>query len=342
MMQRRPDPSANADARKRGTRRLPAGWMLFAGLAAFAFPAWTFGADYPARPLRLVVTFPPGGAADILARGISPKLAEQLRQPVVVDNRPGANGVIGFELVAQSPADGYTLLLAFTTGVAINPLLAKVSYDPQKDFAPVSMLSRTPMALVASRSFPANSVRDLIAMAKATPGKISYASPGTGNPNHIAGELFKSLAGVDLVHVPYKGAGPLMTDVIGGHIPIAFVTLAAALPQVRAGKLKSLAITGERRWSGLADVPTMAEAGLPGLVVVEWFGILVPAHTPQVVVSRLNEEIVKAVQSPEIQARLTEQGLEPIASTSDEFAAVIRSDIAKWSKAIQRTGIRAE
>jgi tripartite-type tricarboxylate transporter receptor subunit TctC len=226
--------------------------------------------------------------------------------------------------------------------VAINPVLSKVSYDPEKDFAPVSMLSRTPMTLIASPSFPANSVKELIAFAKASAKKISYASPGTGNPNHLAGELFKSLAGVDLVHVPYKGAGPAMVDVMGGHIPIAFVTLAAALPQVRAGKLKSLAITSDRRWSALPDVPTMSEAGLSGLEVVEWFGILAPAHTPKPSISRLNEEIVKTVRSPEIQARLTEQGLEPITTTSDEFAAVIRSDIVKWSKAIKQTGIRAE
>jgi tripartite-type tricarboxylate transporter receptor subunit TctC len=317
------------------------GWLVLTALATFVSPAWTLAADYPSRPLRLVVTFPPGGAADILARGISPKLAEQLGQPIVVDNRPGANGAIGFELVAQSPADGHTLLLGFTTGVAINPILSKVSYDPEKDFAPVSMLSRTPMILIASPSFPANSVKDLIALAKATPGKISYGSPGTGNPNHLAGELFKSLAGVDLVHVAYKGAGPVMVDVIGGHLPIAFVTLAAALPQVRTGKLKALAITSDRRWSALHDVPTMSEAGLHGLEVVEWFGILAPAHTPRAVISRLNHEIVKAVRSPEIQARLTEQGLEPVATTSDEFAAVIRSDIVKWSKAIKQTGIRA-
>ena len=317
-------------------------WLALAGLATLALPAWTFAADYPSRPVRLVVTFPPGGAADILARTISPTLAEQLRQQIVVDNRPGANGAIGFELVAQSPADGYTLLLGFTTGVAINPVLSKVSYDPEKDFAAVSMLSRTPMILIAGRSFPANSVKELIALAKATPGKISYGSPGTGNPNHIAGELFKSLAGVDLVHVPYKGAGPVMVDVIGGHVPIGFVTLAAALPQLRAGKLKSLAITSDRRWSALPDVPTMSEAGVRGLEVVEWFGILAPARTPKALISRLNEEIVKAVRSPEIQARLTEQGLEPVTTTSDEFVAIIRSDIVKWSKAIKQTGIRAE
>ena len=314
-------------------------WLV---LSTLSVPGWTFAADFPSRPLRLIVPFPPGGAADILARGISPRLSGRLRQQMVVDNRPGANGIIGFELVARSPADGYTLLLGFTTGVAINPLLvSKVSYDPEKDFAPIGMLSRTAMTLIVSPSFPANSVKDLIALAKATPGKITYASPGTGNPNHIAGELFKSLAGVDLVHVPYKGAGPAMVDVIGGHVPVAFVTLAAALPQLRAGKLKSLAITSDRRWSALPDVPTMSEAGVRGLEIVEWFGILAPAGTPKAVIARLNEEIVTAVRSPEVQARLVEQGLEPVTTTSEEFRTVIRSDIAKWSKAIKQMGISA-
>ena len=314
-------------------------WLV---LSTLAVPGWTFAADFPSRPLRLVVPFPPGGAADILARGISPRLSGQLRQQMIVDNRPGANGVIGFEVVARSPADGHTLLLGFTTGVAINPLLvSKVSYDPEKDFVPFSMLSRTPMTLIVSPSFPANSVKDLVALAKATPGKLTYASPGTGNPNHIAGELFKLSAGVDLVHVPYKGAGPVMTDVIGGHVPVAFVTLAAALPQLRAGKLKLLAMTSDRRWSALPDVPTMSEAGVRGLEIVEWFGILAPAGTPKAVIARLNEEIVTAVRSPEVQARLVEQGLEPVTTTSEEFRTVIRSDIAKWSKAIKQMGISA-
>ena len=316
--------------------------LLGFGLVALASPAWTIAADYPSKPLRLVVTFPPGGAADILARTISPKLAEQLRQPIVVENRPGANGAIGLELVAKSPADGHTLALGFTTGLAINPVLSKVAYDPKKDFAPVSLIARTPMALIVTPSFPANSVKELISFVKAAQNKISYATPGTGNPNHLAGEMFKSAAGVDLVHVPYKGAGPAMADVMGGHVPIAFVTLAAALPQIRAGKLKPLAITSDRRWSALPEVPTMTEAGLSGLEVVEWLGILAPARTPVAAIARLNEEIAATVRSPEIQTRLTEQGLEPVTTTSDEFAAIIRTDIERLSKAIKLTGIRAE
>ncbi len=310
--------------------------------AALAIPAVVRSADYPLRPLRLVVPFPPSGAADILARTIAPKFGQELRQQVVVDNRPGANGVIGFDLVARSPADGYTLLIGFTTGVAINPMVSKVSYDPIRDFAPVSIVARTPMMLIAHPSFPGNSVKELIALAKAAPGKLSYASPGTGNPNHLAGEMFKSMAGVDLVHIPYKGAGPVMVDVMGGHVPIAFVTLAAALPHVRAGKLKSLAITSDKRWPALPEIMTMADAGLHGLEVIEWFGILAPARTPKAAISRLNEEIVKTVRSPEVNARLAEQGLEPYVTSSEQFATVIRADIDKWSKVIKHVGIRVE
>jgi len=235
------------------------------------------------------------------------------------------------------------LLMGFTTGVAVNPLLvAKIPYDPVKDFTGVSMLARTPMVLIANPAFQARSVQELIALAKASPGKIAYGSPGTGNPNHLAGELFKSMAGVDLVHVPYKGAALVITDVIAGHVPVAFVTLPAALPQVRAGKVKALAVTSDKRSPVALDIPTMSEAGLLGLDISEWFGILVPAGTPKAVLSRLNEEIVKAVHSPEVRERFTAQGLEPATTTIDEFAAVIKSDIGKLARIIKQAGIRAE
>jgi tripartite-type tricarboxylate transporter receptor subunit TctC len=327
--------------RRREFSSLGLGLLLAASI--FVWPAESIAADYPEKPLRLIVPFPPGGAADILARGLGPKLGAELGQHIVVDNRPGANGVIGFDVVAKAAPDGYTLLMGFTTGVAVNPLLvAKASYDPVRDFAGVSMLARTPMVLIANPAFQANSVQELIVLAKTTPGKISYGSPGTGNPNHLAGELFKSTAGIDLVHIPYKGAALVITDVIAGHVPIAFVTLAAGLPQVRTGKLKALAVTGDKRASAAPGIPTMAEAGLPGLELSEWFGILVPAGTPKPVISRLNQAIVKAVQSPEVQGRFVEQGLEPVSTSVDEFAAVIRADIDKLSKIIKRAGIRAE
>jgi tripartite-type tricarboxylate transporter receptor subunit TctC len=303
----------------------------------------SLGADYPARALRLVVPFPPGGALDILARGLTPKLATQLGQQIVIDNRPGANGVLGFDVVAKAPADGYTLLMGFATGVAVNPLLIpNLPYDSAKDFAPVAIIARNPMILIASATFPSGSVQELIALAKSTPGKISYGTPGVGNPNHLAGELFKSITGVNLVHTPYKGAALVINDLIGGHLPVAFVTLPAAVPQLRSAKIKALAITSERRSIAAPDVPTMAEAGVAGLDFHDWGGILVPAGTPAAVIARLNGEINRVVSSPEIHSRFNEQGLEPLAMTAAEFAALIRSDTERLAKIVKQAGIRAE
>jgi tripartite-type tricarboxylate transporter receptor subunit TctC len=300
-------------------------------------------ADYPVKPVRLVVPFPPGGTLDILARGLAPDLAGQLGQQVVVENRPGANGVIGYELVARAPADGYTMLIGGGSGIAVHPaLLSRLPYDPVKAFAPVSMLATFPSVLIVTPSFPANSVQELIALAKATPGKLTYGSPGTGNVNHLVGEMFNSLTGADLVHAPYKGAALVITDVVAGHVPIGFVLLPGALPQVRAGKLKALAVTADQRVSAAPKLPTMAEAGVPGLDLVDWAGVLVPAGTPHAVISRLNQDISKAARSPEMRQRWIEQGLEPKLTTTDELAAVIKSDVDKWGRIIRQTGIRAE
>jgi tripartite-type tricarboxylate transporter receptor subunit TctC len=319
------------------------GASVIAG-AALVSPVTGFAADgYPAKPVRLVVPFPPAGAADILARGLAPKLSTQLGQQIVVDNRPGANGVIGFDVVAKAPADGYTLLLGFTTGVAVNPVLVpNIPYDPVKNFAPISLLARTPMVLIANPAFRAASVQQLIALAKVSPGKIAYGSPGAGNPNHLAGELFKLTAGVDLVHVPYKGAALVITDVLAGHLPTGFVTLAAALPQLRTGKIKALAVTSEKRSSAAPDVVTMTEAGLAGLVMAEWFGILSPAGTPRSVVFHLNKQINDAVRSPEVHARFAEQGLEPVTATTEDFAGLIKADITKMAAIIKKAGIKLE
>ena len=317
--------------------------LLFPLLTTLAPADESIAADYPVKPVRLVVPFPPGGTLDILARGLAPELAAQLGQQVVVENRPGANGVIGYELVARAPADGYTLLIGGGSGIAVHPaLLSKLSYDPVKAFAPVSMLATFPSVLIATPSFPANSVQELIAIAKATPGKLTYGSPGTGNVNHLVAEMFKSLTGADLVHAPYKGAALVITDVVAGHVPIGFVLLPGALPQMRAGKLKALAVTADQRVSAAPNLPTMAEAGVPGLDLVDWAGILVPAGTPADVISRLNQDIAKAVRSPEMRQRWIEQGLEPRFATSDELAAVIKSDVDKWGRIIRQAGIRAD
>ena len=317
--------------------------LLFLLLAMLAATDVGVAADYPVKPVRLVVPFPPGGTLDILARGLAPDLAGQLGQQIVVENRPGANGVIGYELVARALADGYTLLIGGGSGIAVHPaLLSKLSYDPVKAFAPVSMLATFPSVLIATPSFPANSVQELIALAKATPGKLTYGSPGTGNVNHLVGETFKSLTGVDLVHAPYKGAALVVTDVVAGHIPIGFVLLPGALPQVRAGKLKALAVTSDRRVGAAPELPTMAEAGVPGLDLFDWAGILVPAGTPHEVVSRLNQEIARVVRSPELRERWIEQGFEPRVTTVDGLAAAIQSDVDKWGRIVKQAGIRVE
>jgi tripartite-type tricarboxylate transporter receptor subunit TctC len=318
-------------------------WLLSA-FTCFAASPLTLAAEYPIRPVRLVVPFPPGGAGDFQARTLAPGLSEQLRQPIVIDNRAGANGVVAIELVARSAADGYTLLLGYMSALTINPILySKLSYDSINDFSPISMLSRTTLALIANPSFPAASLKELIALARSSPGRISYGSPGIGNANHLAGELLKSMTGVELVHVPYKGAAPVMMSVMGGQVPIAFVTVTAALPHVRAGKLKALVVTSKRRSSAMPDIPTVSEAGLPGLEQANgWFGILAPARTPKTALSRLNREIVRAMGAPEIHGRFVGQGLEPVTSTPDQFTTLIKSDLANWAGIIKRAGIQPE
>jgi tripartite-type tricarboxylate transporter receptor subunit TctC len=317
--------------------------LLFALAITLASTGGVAAPDYPTKPVRLMVPFPPGGTLDILARGIAPRLTAQMAQQVVVENRPGANGVIGAEAVAKASADGYTMLIWGGSGIAVHPtMLPKLPYDPVRDFAPVAMLATYPSVLIANPSFPTDSVKELIAAAKAAPGKLTYGSPGTGNVNHLVGEWFRSIAGVDLVHVPYKGAALVINDVVAGHIPIGFVLLPGALPQIRAGKLKALAVTAEQRMSAVPNVPTMAEAGVPGLDLSDWGGILVPARTPSEVIARLNQEITKVVNAPEVRQRWIEQGLEPKTATPGELAGLIKTDVDKWNRIIRQTGVRAE
>lgn len=316
--------------------------VLFA-VAILAWGALGLAADFPTKPLRIVVPFPPGGLLDLLGRGLAPSLTEQLGQPVVIDNRPGANGTIGSGLVAKSAPDGHTLLIGGGSSFVVNPLLnPSLPFDPMKDLAPVSMVSRGPSVLVASPSFQARSVGELIALAKAAPGKLSYGTPGNGNPNHLAGELFKSAAGVDIVHVPYKGAALVITDVIAGHVPVAFVTLGAAMPHLRSGKLKALAVTTAQRWESAPELPTMGDAGLAQVHLVEWSGLFVPTGTPPAALARLNEAVRRALSAPELRARLKEQGLEAQGSTSAELAAEMQSDVARLGRILKEAGIRAD
>jgi tripartite-type tricarboxylate transporter receptor subunit TctC len=316
-------------------------------LLALAVPvssAVTIAAEYPDRPLRLVVSFPPGGSGDFQARILGPKLTEQIGQQVIVDNRAGGSGVVALDLVAKSAANGYNLLLGPMSALTVNPALySRLPYDTLRDFAPISLTARTTLALAVGASLPANSVRELIALAKASPGKLSFGSTGAGSVTHLVGEILKSLAGIDIVHVPYKGAGPQLVDVMSGNVAMGFVSLTAALPHVRTGRLKVLMVTGKQRSSVAPDVQTATEAGVGELDISHgWFGILAPTHTPKAVLSRLNTEIVKAVQAPDVQTRFRGQGLEPSASTADDFSALIKSDLVRWAKIVKEAGLRAE
>jgi len=295
--------------------------------------------DYPDRPVRFIVPWPPGGGTDVFARVIGEKLHQSLGQPFVVENRPGAAGNIGATYVARATPDGYTIMLATLT-LATNPALYKnIEFDAVKDLAPITLIAGVPHMLVVNPSVPANNVKELIALAKAKPGKLNYSSAGIGSPFHIAGELFKEMAGVNIVHVPYKGGGPAIMDVAGGQIDMSFANLVAVLPLVKSGKLRALAVTSSKRSSAAPDVPTMAEAGVPGYDFSSWFGAFAPAGTPHEIIVKLNHEIIKALQSPEVAKQLTAQGADLVADTPEEFSAYLKSETAKWRKVIKAAGI---
>jgi tripartite-type tricarboxylate transporter receptor subunit TctC len=299
--------------------------------------------NYPGKPVRIVVPFAPGGTTDILARLIGQRLSEPLRYPVVIDNRPGANGALGTDMVAKSAPDGYTIVMGYLGSLAINPhLYSKLPYDPLRDFAPITLVASTTQAIVMHPSLPVNSTRDLIALGKRRPGQISYASAGIGAPSHLAGELFKMMAGVDLIHVPYKGSGAAMTDLLGGHVAISFGGLAAAMPHVKSQRLRVLAVTGAARSPAMPEVPTVAESGLHGFDVASWFGLLAPAGTPRDVIARLHGEIVKILKIDDVRERLAADGAEVVANRPDEFATYIKSELAKWGQVIGAARIKAE
>jgi len=298
---------------------------------------------YPTKPIRFVVPFAPGGTTDILARMIAQRLAEPIGQSVVVDNRPGANGAVGSELVAKSPPDGHTLIMGYLGSLAIAPnLYAKLPYDAVRDFAPITLAASTTQAIVSHPSLPARNARELLVLARARPGQITYASAGIGSPSHLAGELLKAMAKIDMVHVPYKGSGAALADLLGGHVALSFGGLAAAAPQVKAGRLRVIAVANAKRSNAMPDVQTVAEAGLPGYEVPSWFGVLAPAGTPREVISRLHAEITKIMQSADVKERLAADGAEVVANTPEQFSAYIRAEITKWGKVIREAGIRPE
>ncbi|EHP44755.1 hypothetical protein OR16_02050 [Cupriavidus basilensis OR16] len=315
---------------------------LLAGTAAF--PGLAAAADYPTKPIRLVVPYPPGGATDVIGRTLAQHLSTALGQQVVVDNRAGAAGNIGAELVAKSPSDGYTLLMGALTSHAINAALYKnrVSYDIEKSFAPVAIVGTVPLVFVVNPSVKANSLPQLIALAKSTPGAITFASAGNGSPQHLAGEMFKRMAGVDMLHVPYKGSGPAMTDLIGGQVLSMVETVPAAQSYVKGGKIRALAVTTSERVAALPDVPTANEAGLKDFEVNSMFGIVAPAGTPAPVVDRLNAELKKILAEPDVKASLLKQGAIATWTTPAQAQARIKSELAKWTAVIREAGVKPE
>ena len=301
------------------------------------------GEVYPNKPVRLVVPFGAGGTGDILARVIGQHLSTGLGQQVVIDNRPGAGGNIGADVVAKAAPDGYTLLLAANSTHGANvSLYKKMPFDPVKDFAPVTLLASVSNLLLVHPSVPANSIKELIALAKSKPGQLNFASSGNGTSTHLAGELFKSMAGVDIVHIPYKSGAPAVTDLLSGHVTMLFNSTLAVLPHVKAGKLKALGISSVYRSPVLPEMPTIAESGLPGFEVTAWFGILAPAGTPKEIIHRLHAEIVKVLRLPEVKARLSDQGAEPVGNTPERFAAYIQAEIAKWAEVVKVSGARLD
>lgn len=310
--------------------------------AALAIIGSTASAAYPDKPLRVIHGFAPGGGADIFLRTIVPKFSENLGQPVVIEYRPGAAANLAMDVVAKAAPDGYTLLMG-TPGLATNPFLYEsLPFDPLRDLAPISLIGSVQNALIVPPGLPAQSVKALIALAKAQPGKLNYASPGVGTSLHLAAELFKQLAGVNVQHVAYKGGAQAQTDVMGGQVQMMFNVLPSALPQIKAGKLKVLAVTGKTRSEALRDVPTMAEAGVPGYSATTWNGILTTAGTPRENIAKLNDALVRAMKAPEMKRALAKIGQDPLWSTPEEFAAFLREEAEKWGKVIRATGIKAQ
>lgn len=312
------------------------GVAIFLGTAACAaFAAGEAEPRYPVKAIRLISPFAPGGGASTVARLIGPELTESWGQPVVVDNRPGAGGSIGTELAARSPADGYTLLMATASTIVINPLVGKVPFDPVRDFTPIVHTTTVPLVLVVHPSVPAKSVKDLIAHAKEQGGRLNYASSGEGTTSHLAAELFRSLANVQMTHVPYKGGGQAIIDLVAGHVQTGFVNILEALPQVNAGRLRALAVSTSKRSPVASSIPTVIEAGVPGYEVIQWSGVLGPAGLPKGVVSKINAEIGRILARPDVRQRLVDAGADPGGGSPDQFGAMIRSEIAKWSKVVK-------
>jgi tripartite-type tricarboxylate transporter receptor subunit TctC len=319
---------------------------FIAGLALSTFAAVAggpaFAENYPSKPVRVIVPFPAASATDVLARVIGQKLSEKWGQPVVVDNKPGAGGNLGSEQAAKAPPDGYTILMGTVANTISTSLYKKLNYDFLKDFDPVTLVAKTPLVLVANKDFPPNSVKELIDYAKAHPGQVNFSSGGIGTSNHLAGEMLKSAAGINMIHVPYKGTPAAHSDLLAGQVSLMFDNIVAVMPHIKSGKMKPIAVTGARRSATLPDTPTVAESGVPGFEAVSWVGVLVPAGTPKEIVSKLNADFVAAMAMPDVKEKLSASGAELEGSTPEQFAVHIRQEIDKWSKAVKSSGATAD
>lgn len=319
--------------------RRPQSLLSFVLLMASATAA---AQTYPSRPIRMIVPFPAGGTMEVVGRPLTAKLTEVLGQTVITDNRPGANGVTGSALAANAPADGYTLLFAPTGPLVISPALQKMPFDVEKDFAPITVVVNQPMCLVVDPALPVKSVQELIALAKAKPGQINFASAGVGNAIHLAGEMFKTAAGIDIVHVPYKGTPMAFTEIIGGQVQMIITSIPGMLPHIRAGRLRPLGVTSAARMEVLPQVPTFSEVGFPQFRPSSWYGLLAPAGTPRPIVAKLNAEAVKIMHSPEIREYMHKQGSEAVGSSVDEFRAHMRAELVRWAAAVKSSGAKTE
>jgi tripartite-type tricarboxylate transporter receptor subunit TctC len=311
--------------------------------AALAAPQADAAAGYPNRPIRLIVPYPPGGSVDFTGREVAAKLTEAWGQQVVIDNRGGAGSTLGHGLAAKAAPDGYTLLLGTSAGLVVAPSLGvKISYDPVKDFVSIGQAVNAPFGMTLHASVQANNVREFIALAKAQPGKFNFGSPGTGTPNHLGGELLKALAHINIVHVPYKGGGPAIVDVLAGQVPVTFGTAASVSPHTKSGRLRGLGVTGGRRSAVLPDLPTIAEGGVAGYEMLNWLGLFAPANTPRAIVEKLNGEVMRILRTPEVRERLNAAGAEPAAMATEAFAAFVKSEVDKWAKVVAATGMTPE
>ncbi len=318
-------------------------WLIVTIGIAFALVTTSMAQTYPDRPIRFISPYAPGGGTDILARLLGQKLNESVGQPVVIENRPGGGGILGTELVAKSPPDGYTILLGSTGPLTVNPSLHRtLPYDTLRDFAPITLVSIVPSVLAVHPSLPVKSVKQLIAFAKAHPGELNFSSSGNGGSGHLAGEMFNLMAGVKMIHVPYRGTGPAVLGVVSGEVPLSFSNMLSMLPHVKSGRLRGLAVTSVQRSSAAPDLPTISETGLPGYEAGPWYGVLAPAGTPKEIIARLNAELVKILRRPDVHQKVSADGGEVVGSSPGEFTAHIRAELTRWAKIVKQANIRAD